>query len=292
MIFSQLWVRCMKKKNFNPFTNLNSFNPRLNARIITAQNGTNLVKMTRNLPKLPLWPKEKFPQLFHIYNNCGKWKFQPSWSPASTLCALVFSKTEGFMGIFEVLTMLFIQICFNLTDNTFKNPNWWHWEWKIKMMFPQTFIARKISWFTVFRQTVHSFHYWYSGLYFLFRDEMGIFLVNLSIFGDPQIGCSWSMFCIYVIIFSSTASGFEDNLISQLIMLLHTSTLNTKEFWEYFPQNITNIWWYQEWVTCSFLLRLGVRCRKQFCLLWVPRAVDFKVFCSLIPRHRVESPMS
>jgi hypothetical protein len=28
----------------------------------------------------------------------------------------------------------------------------------------------------------------------------------------------------------------------------------------------------------------GKECRKQFCLLWLPRAVDFKVSCSQIPR--------
>jgi hypothetical protein len=38
----------------------------------------------------------------------------------------------------------------------------------------------------------------------------------------------------------------------------------------------------------NFLLRLGVRCRKQFCLLWLPRAVDFKVSCSQIPHHAFE----
>jgi hypothetical protein len=46
----------------------------------------------------------------------------------------------------------------------------------------------------------------------------------------------------------------------------------------------------------------GQRCRKQFCLLWLPRAVDLKVSCSKIPRRAfagirthdplVESPTS
>jgi hypothetical protein len=36
-----------------------------------------------------------------------------------------------------------------------------------------------------------------------------------------------------------------------------------------------------------FLLRYG--CHKQFCLLWLPRAVDFKVSCSRIP-HRDSNP--
>jgi hypothetical protein len=43
-----------------------------------------------------------------------------------------------------------------------------------------------------------------------------------------------------------------------------------------------------------FLLRLlQGECRKQFCLSWLPRAVDFKVSCSQIPRvclHRDSNP--
>jgi hypothetical protein len=36
-------------------------------------------------------------------------------------------------------------------------------------------------------------------------------------------------------------------------------------------------------VSCVFFIEVG--CRKQFCLLWLPRAVAFKVSCSQIPRR-------
>jgi hypothetical protein len=34
-----------------------------------------------------------------------------------------------------------------------------------------------------------------------------------------------------------------------------------------------------------FFTVVGGTCRKQFCLFWLPQAVDFKVFCPQIPRR-------